>query len=105
MKYDETKWKTAYVAAAEKCGKIGHGPSDGIVCIMASLSYLKDGLMEEKTGDKPSYDKAKLEASFAELFASTQGAKVKLGGFLSNASAAMKFADLKVTTASGTLTL
>ncbi len=89
MKYTEESWKTAYKNAADKASKIGHGPSDGIVCIMATLAFIKNGLIADKLPAD------KVEASIKELFASLQSKEVSNGGFACNASAAMKFAGLK----------
>jgi len=93
MKIDEAKWKAQYKASAEKFGELGSGPSDGIVCVHASIKYIVDGLAEDAkaaTEEKP----FNVEASLTELFLSCKDGKYN--GFASNASAAMKAAGLSV---------
>ena len=89
MKYTEETWKAQYAKTAEIAAKAGRGASDGIVCIMASLSYMKQGLVAD------GLPKDQISKAIDELFESLKDPKISNGGFACNASAAMKFAGIK----------
>ena len=94
MIFDKTKWEAVYKQCAAAQAKVGHGPSDGIVCVHATLKYLTDGLKDDVGG--PTVDKdycAQVDESFAELYLSTCQAKTT-SGFASNASSAAKACEL-----------
>ena len=96
MKYTEETWKNRYKAVASRLAPKGKGPSDGIVCAIATLEYIKDGLVADKVKSE-----ADVKKSLVELVASLQaknadGTKISMAGFASNASAAMKAAGMAV---------
>lgn len=98
MTFDKTKWEACYKEAASAQAKLGHGASDGIVCIHATLTYIGRGLKEDVGG--PSVDKdtcAQVDESMAELYVSCCSAKT-LSGFASNASSAAKACELQSAT-------
>ncbi len=89
MKLDNAKWVESYKKAHKVLGEKGCGPSDGIVCILATLNYIKAGLV----ADQAKNAKMTLQESFQELFKDCYEGKPQ--GFASNASAAMKAAKLE----------
>ncbi len=94
MKLDGAKWIESYKKAHGVLKEKGCGPSDGIVCILATLNYIKAGLVADQA--KPVAKDAKpmtLQESFQELFKDCYEGKPQ--GFASNASAAMKAAKLE----------
>ena len=103
MTFNQDTWKATYIQAAKDSK--GHGASDGIVCVLATLRYIRAGLVDDIAGITPDkintladeHDRANCESiveSLTELFKSCQGAS-KLGGFASNASGAAAFTGLK----------
>ncbi len=87
MKLNNEKWVADYKQAFKELGQKGCGPADGIVCILATLRYLKRGLTEDAVA------KVDVEKGFAELFKDCYEGKPQ--GFASNASAAMKAAKIE----------
>lgn len=98
MTFDKAKWEATYKEVAKLQAAKGHGPSDGIVCIHATLKYIGNGLKDDVGG--PTVDKQtceQLDESFAELYKTICEAKT-LSGFASNASSAAKACELTATT-------
>ena len=107
MQFDADKWKAAYKKAVSDMSA-QNMPTSGIVCAVATLRVLRDGLIDDIAGsqpidDLPDDDQAVVETirdSFAELLKHIQGRlegkdKPELAGFASNASAAAKAAGYK----------
>lgn len=97
----------AYVKKAIADRKSEKAPAGGANCAIASLRYMRDGLIDDIYGVKPGEQGnaddagaiAAIRESFKEIIDSThkEGAD---SGFASNASAAAKAAGFKATTAS-----
>lgn len=107
MQFSNEQWKTAYKKAVADM-RAQNMPTSGIVCAVASIRVIRDGLIDDIAGDKPieslpSDDRAVVETiqeSFSELLKHVQGRldgvdKPELAGFASNASAAAKAAGFK----------
>ena len=89
MTIDGTKWIAAIKQAFED-GKVnGWKPASGEVCAIATVRYIRDGLMA-KLDDK---SKAIVKAECSELIKAIQTSKLQ--GFASNASAASAAAGFK----------
>lgn len=98
MVYDKTKWEATYKEVAKVQAAKGHGPSDGIVCIHATLKYLTAALQEDVGGPEKDADYClQIAESFKKLYESCCLAKT-LSGFASNASSAAKACELQATT-------
>lgn len=94
MTFEKTKWEAVYKQCAAAQAKLAHGPSDGIVCIHATLKYLSEGLKDDVGGVTVDKDFcAQIDESLAELYLSACSAKT-LSGFASNASSAAKACEL-----------
>jgi hypothetical protein len=94
MTFDKDKWEAVYKQVATVQASKGHGPSDGIVCIHATLKFIAAGLKDDVGG--PTVDKdtcEQVDESFKELYESACAAKT-LSGFASNASSAAKACEL-----------
>jgi len=81
--FSSDKFEAQYKESAAKLAKDGHGPSDGIVCVHATLKYIAS-VIDPK---KPFADQV------AQLYKECFEAKT-LSGFASNASAAAKACKL-----------
>jgi hypothetical protein len=93
MKFNKDQWEASYKKAASDLS--GNGPSDGIVCILASLRYIANGLCDD-IGQGDADAKAQCETirdGIKELYESCNTAKT-LSGFASNASSAAKACEL-----------
>ncbi len=100
MKLDEAKWKAAYIKALADLQKQNPtiGASDGIVCAVASIRVIRDGLHEDAGSNESGEEiKAGLNELIGQLSSSTAP---KLAGFASNASSAAAACKLKVATVS-----
>lgn len=113
MQFNVEKWETAYKKAASDLK--GNGPSDGIVCVLATLRYIRDGVIAEdmtpsaevlkskpQLKDSVEYAVDALKAGLTELYETVNGAKT-ISGFASNASSAAKACELKSVTKSQVL--
>ena len=87
MKFDENKWKAALTKAASDLK--GCGPTEGIVCALASIRLIRDSVVENVDADSADVIKTELNDLIQQL------PKIKLQGFCCNASAAAKFAKLE----------
>lgn len=97
MVFNKEKWEADYKAVAKVQAEKGHGPSDGIVCIHATLRYLTRELQSDVGGPEKDKDFCEQVAeSFKELYESCRDAKTH-SGFASNASSAAKACKLTVT--------
>lgn len=95
MVYKKEAWETAIKTAVKDLNT--DKPTAGKVCAIASLRYLRDGLIADHTkadGTKVEFTEESIRESFRELIKSVSkdGAD---SGFLSNASAAAKAAGYK----------
>ena len=88
MVFSNEKWIAAYKQAASDLPTCG--PADGVVCVLASIRYIRSGLEE----DAKATPAKGVRESMAELWNTAKTAK--LGGFACNASAAAKAAKLAV---------
>ena len=96
MQIKKDSWVAEFKTTAEKL-KAKHGPSDGVVCAIASLRYLRAGLMDDVGADKSpeaEYARTAITEGINELAKQIMGGE-KLFGFASNASAAAGAAGLK----------
>jgi hypothetical protein len=99
VKFNLEAWKAAFKKAASDLP--GHGASDGIVCAVASIRLIRDGLLADMTKDGKLLPGAEHVKDGANgLIAQLTGEKTKLAGFASNASSAAGVCDLKETPAS-----
>lgn len=94
MKFNADQWKAAYKKAASDLSS--QGSSDGIVCVLATLRYIQNGICDDIGGGKPEQDETcqAIRECIAELWADCKSAK--LAGFASNASSAAAACGLKV---------
>lgn len=89
MKFNAEGWKATFLRVHEKTPNLA--PCNGDKTAIASLIYVRDGLLGEITDEDA---KAEVKLAFAELIGSI--AESKLGGFACNASAAAAMAGIKV---------
>jgi hypothetical protein len=100
MKISKDSWVAEFKATAEKL-KAKHGPSDGVVCAIATLRYLRNEILSQDIGAEPAsgneniaYARVAITDGINELAKQILGGE-KLFGFASNASAAAGAAGLK----------
>lgn len=95
MRINEDKWKAAYVSSWEACkaGLVATGPSDGVVCAVASIRLIRDGLIDDVGADQP--EAQAIKDGLNELIEQITEYGHRLVGFASNASAASAACKLK----------
>lgn len=102
MKFDKTVWIASFTKAVKDLPK--NGASDGIVCALATVRTIRDGIINDVTGGKPQteWDESQndtvnaVKDSLNELIKQLTSTGKAEAGFASNASGAAAAAKLKV---------